>query len=82
MLFTTAGFHVPVMPLLEVVGRIGGTDPAQKCAILKKAGVKTGSERINPVFRKVGHPLMSSWKSEYTPLFKPLITILPVPSAV
>ena len=60
MLFTTAGLQVPVIPLFEVLGRVGGVVPAQKGGILKNAGVNTGSERIRPVFKKVEHPLMSS----------------------
>ena len=44
-LFTTAGLHVPVIPLVELVGNIGATDPAQKAGIAAKLGV-TGSEIV------------------------------------
>ena len=37
-----AGLHVPVIPLLEVAGSVGATDPAQKAGIAVKVGVTVG----------------------------------------
>jgi len=38
-LLTTDGFHVPEIPLVEVVGNIGGVVPAQIGLMVAKAGV-------------------------------------------
>ena len=38
-MLTTAGFHVPVMPLVEVVGSTGAVVPEQKSGIAAKVGV-------------------------------------------
>ena len=44
-LLTTAGLHVPVMPLVELVGNVGATEPAQNAGIATKLGV-IGSEIV------------------------------------
>ena len=41
-MLTTAGFHVPDIPLLEVVGRTGAASPEQIAAIASNVGVMTG----------------------------------------
>src|SRR6478735_7788704 len=48
-----AGNHVPVMPLLEVVGSSGAVVPAQNGAMAAKLGV-TGSEIVTVIV--VGTP--------------------------
>ena len=45
----TAGFHVPLMPLFDVVANVGGVVPAQKGAMLLNVGVKRGLDNIIPV---------------------------------
>ena len=42
VLLTTAGLHVPVIPLVELVGNTGATEPAQKVGIVAKLGVTLG----------------------------------------
>ena len=37
-----AGLHVPVIPLVEVPGRAGAAEPAQKAGIALKVGVTFG----------------------------------------
>ena len=39
VLFTVAGFQVPVIPLVDVAGRTGATEPEQIGAIALKAGI-------------------------------------------
>jgi hypothetical protein len=39
VLLTIEGFHVPVMPLADVVGSIGATDPEQIGFTAAKVGV-------------------------------------------
>jgi len=39
VLLTTAGFQVPVMPFVEVVGKKGGVVPAQIGLMAAKVGV-------------------------------------------
>ena len=63
-MLTTAGLHVPVRPLLDVVGNIGAVDPAQKGGKLLNVGVNTGLDKITPVFSRVVHPLITNWNSE------------------
>ena len=43
-LFTTAGFHVPVIPLVEVVGNAGTVPPVQIVKLVPKlnTGVRIG----------------------------------------
>jgi hypothetical protein len=42
VLLTVAGLHVPVMPLVEVVGSKGAVDPSQIGAMAVKVGVTVG----------------------------------------
>jgi hypothetical protein len=42
VLLTVAGLHVPVIPLVEVVGNIGAVAPLHIGAIAAKVGVPTG----------------------------------------
>ena len=42
VLLTTAGLQVPVIPLVEVVGNVGETDPAQNAGIALNVGVTFG----------------------------------------
>jgi len=39
VLFTVAGFQVPVIPLVEVVGNAGGAAPLQMVGIMEKVGI-------------------------------------------
>ena len=39
VLLTTAGFHVPVMPLVEVVGNVGTVPPEQMVSVVPKLKV-------------------------------------------
>ena len=39
VLLITAGLQVPVMPLVEVVGNVGATEPEQNAGIAANAGV-------------------------------------------
>ena len=54
----TAGFQVPLIPLLEVVGNAGGVEPAQKAATFVNVGVNTGFDKMIPVKSSVVHPLI------------------------
>ena len=42
MLLTVAGFHVPVIPLFDVAGNVGGVLPWQNAGIAVKVGVTFG----------------------------------------
>ena len=42
VLLTVAGFQVPAMPLVEVAGNIGGTEPVQIGLTAAKVGVRFG----------------------------------------
>ena len=42
VLLTVAGFHVPVIPLLEIVGNIGAVAPSQMAATAVNVGVTFG----------------------------------------
>lgn len=64
VLFTTAGFQVPVTPLLDVVGKTGAVVPAQKGGIAVNVGTYIGSDRITPVKRFVVQPLIKREKLE------------------
>ena len=39
MLLIIAGLHVPVIPLVEVVGNVGAVEPEQKAGIAANVGV-------------------------------------------
>ena len=39
VLLTTAGLQVPVIPLVEVVGKVGAVEPEQKAGIAANVGV-------------------------------------------
>ena len=39
VLFTVAGFQVPVIPLVDVVGSVGGTEPVQIGLTAAKVGM-------------------------------------------
>ena len=60
----TEGLQVPLMPLVDVVGKLGGVDPAQKGAILLNLGVNTGFDKISPVLSSVVQPFVSITNSE------------------
>jgi len=55
VLFTTAGAHVPVMPLSEIAGKIGATVPEQTGATAAKVGVTLGVTVISIVVAAVAH---------------------------
>lgn len=62
ILFTTAGFHVPFIPLFEVVGNTGLAVPAQNGGIGVNVGTNMGSDKITPVKRLVEQPLINKVK--------------------
>lgn len=45
VLLTVDGFHVPVIPLFDVVGNVGGVVPVQKFGM----GVNTGTTGVTGV---------------------------------
>ena len=49
VLLTTAGLHVPVIPLVEVVGNVGADEPEQNAGIAANAGVILGVTVISRV---------------------------------
>ena len=55
---------MPVIPLLEVVGKTGAVVPAQKGGIAMKVGINNGLDNIIPVKRFVVHPLINKEKFE------------------
>ena len=55
MLLTTAGDHVPVIPLSDVVGNTGAAVPEQIGAIAVKVGVTFGITVISKVVVAVAH---------------------------
>ena len=46
-MLTTAGLHVPVIPLVEVVGRTGAVVPAQNAGIALNVGAPDGDTFIS-----------------------------------
>jgi len=55
VLLTTAGDHVPVIPLSDVVGNIGAAVPEQIGAIAAKVGVMFGITVMSSVVAAVAH---------------------------
>ena len=55
VLLTTAGDQVPVMPLSDVVGNTGATDPEQIGAMAAKIGVTFGATVTSKVVVAVAH---------------------------
>ena len=60
-MLTTAGLQVPVIPLVEVVGNVGATEPEQKAGIAAKAGV-TWLVMVISIVAAVPHWLASGVK--------------------
>ena len=58
----TAGFQVPLIPLLDVVGSAGAGFPAQKGGMELNVGTNIGSDKMTPVNSSVVHPLMPKMK--------------------
>lgn len=56
VLLTVAGLHVPVMPLLDVVGKMGAVVPAQNAGITINEGTKIGLDKITPENKLVVFP--------------------------
>ena len=54
-MLTTAGDQVPVIPLIDVVGNVGATEPEQIGAIAAKVGVTFGATVISKVVVAVAH---------------------------
>ena len=73
VLLITAGFHVPVMPLFDVVGNVGGVVPAHIGGTEVNVGIKIGFDKTIPINRLVVHPLIPKEKDEYNPAFNPLM---------
>ena len=61
VLSTVAGDHVPVMPLVEVVGKIGATPPVQIAGIAANVGIILGVTVI-VLLKIVAQPLPSGVK--------------------
>ena len=49
MLLIIAGLHVPVIPLVEVVGNVGAVEPEQKAGMAANVGVTLGVTVISSV---------------------------------
>ena len=49
VLLTTAGLHVPVIPLVEVVGNVGAVELEQNAGIAANVGVTFGVTVISSV---------------------------------
>jgi hypothetical protein len=58
VLFTVAGFQVPVIPLVEVVGKIGAVAPLQIVVIIVNVGVTIGFTVIDKVVVVIHVPLL------------------------
>ena len=71
VLLITAGFHVPVMPLLDVVGKVGGAVPAHIGGMEVNVGINIGFDKTIPIERFVVEPLYTNEKFEYSPAFRP-----------
>ena len=81
-MFIVEGFHVPLIPLFDVVGNTGGVAPTHIGGMELNVGIKMGVDNIIPIKRSVVHPFICNEKSEYVPAFKPEIIICPDPFAV
>lgn len=79
VLLTVAGFHVPVIPLLDVVANIGAVVPEQKGATAENAGTITGFVKITPENKFVVFPFSVSVNPAYTPAFNPVMIAWPAP---
>ena len=55
VLLTVAGFHVPVIPLVEVVGRTGAAAPLHIGATALKVGVTVEVTVMSIVVEAVAH---------------------------
>ena len=60
----TEGLQVPVIPFFDVVGNVGGVDPAHMAGKELKVGMSIGLVRIKPVFNCVVQPFTINSKSE------------------
>jgi hypothetical protein len=54
-LLTVAGDHVPIIPLVEVVGRTGAGDPLQMGTMGLNVGVTVATTVISIVAEAVAH---------------------------
>ena len=59
MLLITAGFHAPLIPLLEVDDKIGGVVPAHIGGMDVNVGMNIGFDKTIPIKRLVVHPFIS-----------------------
>ena len=82
MLLTTAGLQVPLIPLLDTAGKVGGVVPSQKGGNELNEGANIGSDKTTPVNTSVVVPPSSKMKLVYKPLLKPVIDTCPVALAV
>jgi len=71
VLLITPGFHVPVIPLFDVVGNAGGAEPAHIGGMEVNVGIKIGFDKTIPIERFVVEPLYTNEKFEYSPAFRP-----------
>ena len=70
---------MPLIPLLEVVGKTGGGSPAQKGGIVLNVGIKIGSDKTTPVVTTSVLPLLLNMKFVYKPALSPGIDKNPLP---
>ena len=77
VLSITAGFHVPLIPLVDVAGNTGGVFPEHIGGTETNVGMNIGFDRTIPMERVVVEPLFSNEKFEYSPAFKPDIITCP-----
>lgn len=72
VLLTVAGLHVPVMPLVEVVGNTGAAEPLQKAA----TGLKLGVVNAFTVTGKV--VVEAHWPTSGVNVYVPEVVLLTV----
>ena len=82
VLLITAGFHVPVMPLFDVVDNVGGVVPAQIGGTEVNVGINMGFDKTIPINKFVVHPFIPKEKDEYNPAFNPVMITCPDALAV
>jgi hypothetical protein len=78
LLLTTAGFQVPLMPLVDNAGKSGAGEPSQKELKELKRGTAIGFDNCCPVNTFEILPLKSNIKLLYIPAFKPVMVNCPV----
>lgn len=76
-MLTTAGDQVPVIPLLDTLGKTGGVVPSQNGGIELNEGTNMGSVNTTPVNTWFMVPFSSNTKLVYKPLLNPVMVSWP-----